>query len=502
MIHRSFRNATRRTPVCLPSFFLLATLGCLAATPTVRSAEPEKSKPTTSIKILFLGDRGHHRPADRAAELIPAMRGRGIEITYTEDLNQLSKATLAPFDGLIVYANIDQISPAQEEALLEFVAGGKGFVPLHCASYCFRNSEKYVQLVGAQFQRHGTGTFGTQISQPDHAIMQGYGSFESWDETYVHHLHNERDRTVLEYRVDAEGREPWTWVRTHGKGRVFYTAWGHDQRTFTHAGFHNLIERGIRWAVGADLGGVPAYTDPASFPVPKMKPLRTDVKHFEFVDADVPYYPPSDRWGVIGEPITKMQKPLPADESLKHAVVPEGFELRLFAADPDITKPICMAWDARGRLWVGETIDYPNQLKPPGEGQDRIKICEDTDGDGRADKFTVFAEGLSIPTSIVFSRGGVIVQDGGQTLYLQDTDGDDRADQRRVLITGWNMRDTHGGVSNFRYGLDNWIWAMQGYNQSQPVAGGRRGQGFRMGFFRFRPLHDALETLAPWRTQR
>ena len=82
---------------------------------------------------------------------------------------------------------------------------------------------------------------------------------------------------------------------------------------------------------------------------------------------------------------------------------------------------------------------------------------------------TVFAEKLSIPTSIAFHRGGVIVQNATQTMYLKDTDGDDRADERRVMFTGWNMRDTHGGVSNFQYGLDNWIWAMQGYNNSRPT---------------------------------
>lgn len=495
MLHATFSLAeqARRTAKHGRIVLLLAAamllLGCLSSARIACSAE---EVPDT-ISMLFLGDQGHHRPADRAAELIPAMRARGIDITYTEDVNQLSKTTLAQFDGLIVYANIDQITPEQEGALLEFVADGKGFVPLHCASFCFRNSEKYVQLVGAQFQRHGTGVFGTQIAAPNHPVMRGYSSFESWDETYVHHLHNDHDRTVLEYRVDADGREPWTWVRTHGQGRVFYTAWGHDQRTFGHAGFQNLIERGIRWAVGADPSKVPAYRDPASFPVPPMTALRTDVKPFEFVEADVPYYPPSDRWGVMGKPITKMQQPLPPDEAIKHIVTPQGFEVRLFASDPEITKPICMAWDARGRLWVGETIDYPNQLKPPGEGRDRIKICEDTDADGRADKFTVFAEGLSIPTSIAFSHGGVIVQDGIQTLFLKDTTGDDRADQRRVLFSGWNMRDTHGGVSNFRYGLDNWIWAMQGYNQSQPTHDDQRAQGFRMGFFRFRPDGSEIE---------
>ena len=78
-----------------------------------------------------------------------------------------------------------------------------------------------------------------------------------------------------------------------------------------------------------------------------------------------------------------------------------------------------MNWDERGRLWVAETVDYPNELQPPGKGRDRIRICEDTDGDGRADKFTVFADKLSIPTSLIFARGGVIVQQAPETLFLQ-----------------------------------------------------------------------------------
>ena len=168
--------------------------------------------------------------------------------------------------------------------------------------------------------------------------------------------------------------------------------------------------------------------------------------------------------------------------------------MELFASEPDLGgKPICMAWDERGRLWVAETLDYPNQLQPPGQGRDRIRICEDTTGDGRADRFTVFADGLSIPTGIAFYRGGVIVQNGTETIYLKDTTGDGLADERQTLITGWAMNDTHGGVSNFQYGLDNWIWAMQGYNDSRPVALGQPQQPFRMGFFRLRPDGSQVE---------
>ncbi len=104
-----------------------------------------------------------------------------------------------------------------------------------------------------------------------------------------------------------------------------------------------------------------------------------------------------------------MQKPLAPAESIKHLVVPPGFEPRLFAAEPEIYKPLCMAWDHRGRLWIAESTDYPNTKRRDGQGRDRISILEDTDGDGRADSFKVFAEGLNIPTSLVCHDGGVIV---------------------------------------------------------------------------------------------
>src|SRR5205085_1550566 len=83
----------------------------------------------------------------------------GIDLTYTDKVEALDPKLLSRYDGLLLYANTTRISPEQEKALLDFVEGGKGFVPVHCASYCFLNSPRYVALVGAQFLRHGTGTF-------------------------------------------------------------------------------------------------------------------------------------------------------------------------------------------------------------------------------------------------------------------------------------------------------------------------------------------------------
>src|SRR3954453_15749140 len=183
-------------------------------------AGPALAEAPKPLKILFLGDNGGHRPAERFRQLQPVLAARGIDLTYTDKVEALDPKVLAPYDGLVVYANTPRISPEQERALLDFVEGGKGFVPLHCASYCFLNSPKYVALVGAQYKSHRTGTFRTTIAAPDHPVMRGFAGFESWDETYVHTGHNEQGRTVLESRVEGDAKEPWTWVRTQGQGRV------------------------------------------------------------------------------------------------------------------------------------------------------------------------------------------------------------------------------------------------------------------------------------------
>jgi putative membrane-bound dehydrogenase-like protein len=314
--------------------------------------------------------------------------------------------------------------------------------------------------------------------------MKGLEPFRTWDETYVHTKHNDKNRHVLQVRDEKGSDEPWTWTRTEGKGRVFYTAYGHDQRTWGNPGFHDLLERGLRWASGK--GDV---FDSHPRVAAGLKPLPS-----EPAPSEIPQYLPGRAWGTMGDSIKTMQLPIPASESIKHLALPKGLEPRLFVGEPEIAKPIAIAWDYKGRLWVAETVDYPNNLQRRGEGHDQIKICEDTDGDGKADKFTVFADKLSIPTSMTFANGGLIVHQAPDTLFLQDTDGDDKADVRKILFTGWGTNDTHAGPSNLRYGLDNWIYGIVGYAGFNGTIGGERHQ-FRQGLYRFKPDGSKLEFL-------
>lgn len=227
--------------------FIAAALAvCLFA--SAASADP--------VRVLFLGDNAGHKPTNRFALMQPALAPRGIEMTYTDKLEDLNPGKLGQYDVLLIYANHTRISPEQEKALLDYVESGRGLVPIHCASFCFLNSPKYIELVGGQFKSHGAGVFKETIVNGDHPVTKGLSPIESWDESYVHAKHN-TNRVVLAERRDEKGNEPYTWVRKASEGRVFYTAWGHDERTWGNPEFLALIESGIRWAAGTKEGGSP-----------------------------------------------------------------------------------------------------------------------------------------------------------------------------------------------------------------------------------------------------
>ncbi len=193
------------------------------------------------------------------------------------------------------------------------------------------------------------------------------------------------------------------------------------------------------------------------------------------------------------QPLT-YQHPLSVRGSMERTQVAPDLRLELFAAEPDIMKPIAMAWDERGRCWVAETSDYPHGVTPGGEGNDRIKICEDTNGDGKADKFTVFADKLNIPTSLTFANGGLIVSQPPRFLFLKDTNGDDKADVRQDIITGWGIGDTHAQANNLHYGIDNWFYGCVGYSAFDGTVGGEPKR-FTQGTYRFKADGSALEFL-------
>lgn len=431
------------------------------------------------IEVLFLGDSvSHHKPIERVPTIMAALGPKGINFTYTDKLEDLNPTTLNKYDAVIIYANYDEISPAAEKALTDYVASGKGLLPIHCASYCFRNSEEYVKMVGGQFWRHTMDSIRTKTLLPNHEIMQNSSPFTAYDETYLHTKLQSDNIVLAEREIKADQRndkpnqttEPYTWVRNYGKGKVFYTAYGHDDRTWSKQGFQDLIYNAILWSVNSEAKAAFAARNP---------------KPFEYRAANLPNY--EQRPGVQYQ-----QMPLSPEESMKHIQVPVDFKLELFAAEPNVMHPIALTWDEQGRLYALITKDYPNERKPEG-GSDYILRCEDTNGDGKADKFTKFADGLSIPTGMVFANGGLVVTQAPEILFLQDSNGDGHADIRKTLISGFGTFDTHAGPSNLQYGFDNWIWGCVGYSGFNGKTSESDSLKFGQAFFRFKPDGSKLE---------
>ncbi|MGV8877718.1 MAG: PVC-type heme-binding CxxCH protein [Sphingobacteriaceae bacterium] len=425
-------------------------------------------------EVLFLGHTSKHHDAGKYAPwLAIELFKSGINLTYTTNLEDLNTENLRKYDGLVIYANHDSISPSQESALKDFVQGGKGLIPLHSASGCFKNSAWYINAIGGQFLSHGNGTFTGKIVNPSHPVMQGVSAFETTDETYLHQKINP-DMVILMERQEGNKMEPYTWVRKEGKGRVFYTAYGHDDPTWKNGNFLKLVRNGVLWAIGDH-----------------VKQQITDLKI-----PSVSIYPDTIANFTARHLVPKIQPGLTPEESMKLIQVPADFDVKLFAAEPDITNPIAMAWDERGRLWIVESVDYPNTfVETDGAANDRIKICEDTNGDGKADKFTVFADSLNIPTSIVFSNGGVIISMAPNFVFLKDTNGDDKADIRENMITGFGKNDTHAGPSNLQYGFDNKIWGVLGYAGFNGTIDGKTMR-FGQGVYHFNPDGKNFEYLA------
>jgi putative membrane-bound dehydrogenase-like protein len=192
---------------------------------------------------------------------------------------------------------------------------------------------------------------------------------------------------------------------------------------------------------------------------------------------------------------------LSPEEAIKKMTVPAGFTVELVASEPMIVNPVAMTIDERGRFWITESLEYPR--RNPGPGQDRVKVLEDTDHDGRMDKATVFADGLNIPSGIAVGHGGVWVANAPDILFMQDTDDDLKADKREVVVTGFGRDDTHELPNSLTWGPDGWLYGLNGvFNRSVVEQNGKKFD-FTCALFRIHPRTREFQLFAqgtsnPW----
>ncbi|GIL21729.1 MAG: hypothetical protein BroJett042_02420 [Bacteroidota bacterium] len=189
--------------------------------------------------------------------------------------------------------------------------------------------------------------------------------------------------------------------------------------------------------------------------------------------------------------------PRTPEEERKGFKLPPGFEIQLFASEPNIDKPINMTFDAKGRMWVTQSFEYPFPTQVGSKSTDKLTILEDTDHDGVADKFTVVSDTLNIPVGVLPLTDGNLVFSVPNLYKFANTGGDEKPEWTKKLIGPFGFQDTHGMVSNFIRGYDGWVHGCHGFTNLSKIAGAD-GDSITLlsgNTFRLRPDGSRIEQM-------
>ncbi len=199
---------------------------------------------------------------------------------------------------------------------------------------------------------------------------------------------------------------------------------------------------------------------------------------------------------------------LSPEDAAKEMTLPPGFKATLFAGEPDVKQPIAFAIDHKGRIWVAEAYTYPIRAKE-GEGRDRILVFEDTNGDGKFDKRTVFMEGLNLVSGLEVGFGGVWVGAAPYLMFIPMKDGPEPkpSGPPQILLDGWGYQDTHETLNTFTWGPDGWLYGCHGVftfsNVGKTNAPNAERTLMTCGIWRYHPTKHIFErfsegTSNPW----
>jgi uncharacterized protein len=432
------------------------------------------------------------------AEGTQLLKDRGVQADGSMEFP--TAAQLENTDVLVIYAADGMKIEGENRANTEkFLKRGGGLVVIHDGVVAGDQYEWAKKVQGGAWRWDGEkktswheGQVGLYFVDQNHPITQGISNFDWKDEVY-NQLDMAPDVHVLATSfIDVFNIWPqlWTYEKTWEGGtapyRCFVSIPGHEYDSFLTPHYRALLLRGIAWA---------------------GKRPQVD----EFVSQDELA---SLRYPAGG--------PVPAREAVKQIQLHPEFNVTLAADETIAEKIMSLDWDPQGRLWVIETPEYPggrdingndSKVTPWRSGdpenfpvggkekrrpRDRVSILEDTDGDGIMDKKTVFADGLELPTSLVFYKDGIIVTQAPDILWVRDTDGDGKADKIEKLYTGWGTFDTHAVINNLRWGPDGWVYGAVGYTRGKVESpdGSKKFGEIAAGIYRFRPDGSMLEQVA------
>ncbi len=479
---------------------ILLTATLLAGVLSARAAEP--------LRVFIRGGVKTHGPNQHdhpryLAEWTKLLSERGMKVEGDLDFPEATQ--LEKTDVLIIYAADGMKIAGERRADFEkFLQRGGGLVVIHDGVVSGDQYAWCKSIIGGAWRWQAAdlpkekatkwleGDVGLCWLDTEHPITRGLSNFDWKDEIY-YDLDFAPDIGVLAasfHNVHIIAPQVWTYEKTLAGGAVPYRAFvslpGHEYDVFNTPQYRTVLLRGIAWA------GKRANADEFCRPE-ELASLR---------------YPPGG--------------PLPAQEAMKTFNLHPEFNLSLVADENVAEKIMSLDWDPQGRLWVVETPEYPGGRdihkndskiapwrvrepdkfpvgnKEPRPAHDRVSMLEDTNGDGIMDRKTVFADGLELPTSLVFYTDGVIVSQAPETLWIRDTDGDGKADKTEVLFTGWGTMDTHAVTSNLRWGPDGWVYGSVGYSSGdvKSADGAKKFGRISAGLYRFRPDGSALEQVA------
>ncbi len=475
--------------------FAVACLAALFLSAAVQAAAPLRVFIRAGVKTHGPDQHDHPRFLGEWTQLLGE---RGAKVSGSMEFP--TAAQLEATDVVIVFAADGMKIVGEERARFEkFLQRGGGLVVLHDGVVAGDQHEWAKKVQGGSWRWDGEkktkwieGEVGLYYVDQEHPITKGASNFDWKDEVY-NQLDISPDVHVLAQSfVDVFNIWPqmWTYEKTWEGGSTPYRAFvsipGHEYGSFQTPHYRAVLLRGIAWA------GKRADTDEFCKPE-ELASLK---------------YPAGG--------------PRSAKEAVKTLQLHPEFNITLAADENVAEKIMSLDWDPRGRMWVVETPEYPGGLdvnkndfkaywnraqdpsnfpvggKQPRKPKDRISILEDTDGDGVMDKKTVFADGLQLPTSLVFYKDGVIVAQAPDILWIRDTDHDGVADKVETLFTGWGTFDTHAVLNNFRWGPDGWVYGTVGYTRGHVRSGdGKKDFGdIAAGVYRFRPDGSMIEQIA------
>ncbi len=430
--------------------------------------------------------------------VLVAGSSNALRADFTTLLNQrgaVAKAISEGNDAQTTDADVIVVTgplPAEARGHLEsFAKRGGGIVAIHGDIA----GEWWRPVVGGAWIEGTSKRFSSRmmlyVSQDGHPIVDGASAFDITDET-LYDLDLEKDVRVLGSaftpkitggRKDGAGQrdraniydiQPQMWAFEATDHRAFVALQG-SVTTLQHPSFRAFVLRAVAWTAKRENADALC--------------TKSEINALRY---------PKDG-------------PSAPAKTIKQFDLPPGFSVSVVASEPLITKPIAANWDARGRLWIAETPEYPNGRRPgvaepwketgvlkPGTydrpATDRISILEDTDGDGVMDKKTIFHEGLELVTGFCFHKDGVIVLHEPDIVWLRDTDGDDKADKVERLYTGFTPGDTHFVANHLIPAPDGWIYASMGGDADvRSLATNPKMIRVTSGVFRFKPDGSAIE---------